>query len=71
MKRKKMDLDEQIFWLVVAFAMSLGIVTLLYVLIGLMWTIIQEFGGLGFLGIILVGAVTFIIWRYFINGLSD
>lgn len=71
MKRKKMDLDEQIFWLVVAFAMSLGIVTLLYVLISLMWTIIQEFGGLGFLGIILVGAVTFIIWRYFINVLSD
>lgn len=71
MKRKKMDLDEQIFWLVVAFSMSLGIVTLLYVLISLMWTIIQEFGGLGFLGIILVGAVTFIIWRYFINALSD
>lgn len=71
MKRKQMDLDEQIFWLVVAFAISLGIVTLLYVLIALMWTIIQEFGGLGFLGIILVGAVTFIIWRYFITVLSD
>lgn len=71
MKRKKMDLDEQIFWLVVAFAISLGIVALLYVLIALMWTIIQEFGGLGFLGIILVGGVTFIIWRYFINVLSD
>lgn len=71
MKRKKMDLDEQIFWLVVAFAISLGIVALLYVLIALMWTIIQEFGGLGFLGIILVGALTFIIWRYFITVLSD
>lgn len=70
MKKQKMDLGEQIFWLVVAFAMSLGIVTLLYVLISLMWAIIQEFGGLGFLGIILVGAVTFIIWRYFVNTLS-
>lgn len=68
--KKKMDLDEQIFWLVVAFAMSLGIVTLLYVLISLMWAIIQEFGVLGFLEIILVGAVTFIIWRYFVNVLS-
>ena len=71
MRKKKMDLDEQIFWLVCAFAISLGIVLLVYVLIGLMWTIIQEFGGLGFLGIILVGAVTFIIWRYFITVLSD
>lgn len=71
MRKKKMDLDEQIFWLVVAFAISLGIVTLLYVLIALMWTIIQEFGGLGFLGIILVGGVTFIIWRYFVSVLSD
>lgn len=38
MKRKKMDLDEQIFWLIVAVSISLGIVLLLYVLIGLMWT---------------------------------
>jgi hypothetical protein len=69
--KKKMDLDEQIFWLIVAFAMSLGIVTLFYVLISLMWTIIQEFGGLGLFGLFLVGGGTFIIWRYFVNVLSD
>jgi hypothetical protein len=31
---------------------------------------LKEFGGLGFLGMILVGALTFIIWRYSMNALS-
>lgn len=71
MKRKKRDLDEQIFWLICAFVIALGIVLVISIIIGFIRYITQTYGVLGVFGIGLVGLLTFIIWCYFIDSLSD
>lgn len=69
--RKKMDLDEKIFWLICAFVISLGIVLVISIIIGFIRYVAQTYGVIGVFGIGLVGLLTFIIWCYFVNSLSD
>ena len=52
--RKKMDLDEQIFWLICAFVIALGIVLVISIIIGFIRYIAHTYGVIGVFGIGLV-----------------